>query len=377
MVTNVIAIANQKGGAGKTTTAVNLGIGLARSGKRVLLCAPNGIINLRTGELLSHDKEKLITKITNTEYTDKIDHPLWDKFLDDIFNGDKELIRYIQKAIGYSLTGSVKEQCMFFCYGEGNNGKSTFLDVISNMLGDYVSNIQAKSLIVKSNSGSSSSEDIARLKGARFVTSSESNEGARLDESLIKQLTGGDKVTASRKYEHEFEFYPEFKIWMSTNHKPIIRGTDTGIWRRVRLIPFTVNIPPDKIDKNLKYKLEQELPGIMKWAVDGCLMWQREGLKQPVAVAAATAEYRSEMDTIDTFINDCCIIGNDYTEKAQSLFESYLEWARKHNEYEKSSTMFGREIAKKFEKKHTMQGTMYSGITLRENCKPWDGVRIG
>ncbi|HEX3038169.1 MAG TPA: phage/plasmid primase, P4 family [Oscillospiraceae bacterium] len=341
-----------------------------------LLCTPNGIINLRTGELIQHDREKYITKITNTEYTDKIDHPLWDKFLDDIFNGDKDLIRYIQKAVGYSLTGSTQEQCAFFCYGEGNNGKSTFIDVITNMLGDYVSNIQAKSLIVKSNSGSSSSEDIARLKGARFVTSSESNEGARLDESLIKQLTGGDKVTASRKYEHEFEFYPEFKLWMSTNHKPIIRGTDKGIWRRVRLIPFTVCIPPEKVDKNLKYKLEQELPGIMKWAVDGCLMWQREGLKIPVAIQQATAEYQSEMDTVGAFINDCCTVGEGYSEKAQSLFKAYLEWAKENNEYEKTSTAFGREIAKRFEKQHTKQGTMYSGIALQDNFRPYS-VQFG
>ena len=244
------------------------------------------------------------------------------------------------------------------------------------MLGDYVSNIQAKSLIVKSNSGSSSSEDIARLKGARFVTSSESNEGARLDESLIKQLTGGDKVTASRKYEHEFEFYPEFKIWMSTNHKPIIRGTDTGIWRRVRLIPFTINIPPDKIDKNLKYKLEQELPGIMKWAVDGCLLWQREGLKQPLVVQLATAEYRSEMDSVGAFINDCCSVGSGYFEKAQSLFQAYLEWARKNNEHEMTSMKFWGEIGKRFEKQHTKNGNIYNGIVLNENFQPY-GIKIG
>lgn len=342
-----------------------------------LLNTPNGIINLRTGELMQHDREKYITKITNTEYTDKIDHPLWDKFLYDIFNGDTELIKFVQKSVGYSLTGSTAEQCMFFCYGEGNNGKSTFIDVIASALGDYVSNIQAKSLIVKNNSGSSSSEDIARLKGARFVTSSESNEGARLDESLIKQLTGGDSVTASRKYEHEFEFYPEFKLWMSTNHKPIIRGTDTGIWRRVMLIPFTVNIPPDKVDKNLKYKLEQELPGIMKWAVDGCLLWQREGLKAPLAIQQATAEYRSEMDTIGAFINDCCTVGNGYSEKAKQLFKAYLEWAKENNEYEMTSTMFGREIAKRFKKQHKRNGWFYFGIVLNGDSRPWENVVIG
>ena len=341
-----------------------------------LLCTPNGIINLRTGELQPHNKDKFITKITNCEYTDKIDHPLWDSFLNDIFGGDRDLIRYIQKAVGYSLTGLTQEQCIFFCYGDGNNGKSTFLDVLSNMLGDYSSNVQSKSLIVKNNSGGSSSEDIARLKGARFVTSSESNEGARLDESLIKQLTGGDVITASKKYEHEFEFHPEFKLWMSTNHKPIIRGTDTGIWRRVQLIPFTVCIPPDKIDKNLKYKLQQELPGIMKWAVDGCLLWQREGLKQPAAVSAATAEYRSEMDSVGAFINDCCSVGPGYTEKAQNLFQAYLEWAKKNNEYEMTSMKFWGEAGKRFEKQHTKKGNIYNGIVLNENFQPY-GIKIG
>lgn len=339
-----------------------------------LLCTPNGIINLRTGELIPHDREKLITKITNTEYTDKIDHPLWDKFLSDIFDGDQDLIRYIQKAVGYSLTGSTQEQCIFFCYGEGNNGKSTFIDVISNALGDYVTNIQAKSLLVKNNSGSSS-EDIARLKGARFVTSSESNEGARLDESLIKQLTGGDKITASRKYEHEFEFYPEFKLWMSTNHKPIIRGTDNGIWRRVRLIPFTISIPPEKIDKNLKYKLEQELPGILKWAVDGCLMWQREGLKSPAAIADATAEYRSEMDTVGMFVDRCCDLDPQFSYGAENMYKAYVEWAKEGNEHILSSTMFGRELSKRFEKKHIRKGTFYFGISIKEDSVPY-GIGI-
>ncbi len=340
-----------------------------------LLNTPNGIINLRTGELMPHDLTRYITKITNTEYTDKIDCPLWEQFLKDIFNGDQELIRYIQKAIGYSLTGSTQEQCIFFCYGDGSNGKSTFIDVIKDMLGDYAANVQSKSLAVKQSSGSSS-EDIARLHGARFVSSSESNEGERLDESLIKQLTGGDTVTASKKYEHEFEFTPEFKLWMSTNHKPIIRGTDTGIWRRVRLIPFTVHISEDKKDKNLKHKLKQELPGILHWAVEGCLLWQREGLKTPSAITVATAEYRAEMDTIGAFIEDCCSVGPGCSEGAKALFQAYSQWAKENNEYEMKSRKFGEELAKKFERKRNNQGNIYIGISVKQNCKPY-GIQIG
>lgn len=339
-----------------------------------LLNTPNGIINLRTGELLPHDQNQYITKITNTEYTDKIDCPLWDQFLKDIFNDDADLIRYIQKAVGYSLTGSTQEQCIFFCYGEGSNGKSTFVDIIKDMLGDYAANVQSKSLAVKQNSGSSS-EDIARLHGARFVCSSEFNEGERLDESLIKQLTGGDTVTASKKYEHEFEFTPEFKIWMSTNHKPIIRGTDTGIWRRIRLIPFTVHIPDEKKDKNLKHKLKQELPGILHWAVDGCSLWQREGFRIPKAIRETTNGYREEMDVIENFINECCFVGKEYSYKAQELYEAYAAWAKKYNEYAMSSTMFGREIVKKFEKKKTKTGSVYQGISVKESFVPY-GVKI-
>lgn len=340
-----------------------------------LLCTPNGIINLKTGELQQHDREKFITKITNCEYTDKIDHPLWDAFLNDTFGGDKELIRYIQKAVGYSLTGSTQEQCAFFCYGTGRNGKSTFLETISDMLGDYATNIQPETIMVKPGTSGPTS-DIARLKGARFVTSAEPNEGVRLNEGLVKQLTGGDKVTASRKYENEFEFYPEFKLWMSTNHKPVIRGTDIGIWRRICLIPFTVCIPEERVDKNLKFKLRQELPGILKWAVDGCLMWQREGLEQPPAVKQATAEYRSEMDVISAFIAECCQTGARFTEKAKDVFQAYAKWARENNEYEMKSTKFGIEMAKRFEKQRMRDGIIYKGLQLNPEYKPYQ-VKIG
>lgn len=336
-----------------------------------LLNTPNCIINLRTGSVEQHDKDKFITKITNCEYTDKIDHPRWDSFLNSTFGGDQALIRYIQKAIGYSLTGSTQEQCAFFCYGIGRNGKSTFLETISDALGDYATNIQPETIMVKPGTSGPTS-DIARLKGARFVNCAEPNEGVRLNEGLVKQLTGGDKVTASRKYENEFEFYPEFKLWMSTNHKPVIRGTDVGIWRRICLIPFTVCIPEDKVDKHLKFKLHQELPGILKWAVDGCLMWQREGLKQPAAVQQATAEYRSEMDVISAFLDACCIITNDpRRERAKDMFIAYAKWAKENNEYEMKSTKFGIELSKRFNKLRANDGVYYLGVQLSTDFKPY------
>ncbi len=336
---------------------------------RSLLNTVNGVVNLQTGELVPHDLNKFMTKITNCEYTDKIDCPLWERFLQDVFSGDQELIGYIQKAIGYSLTGSTKEDCAFFCYGTGRNGKSTFLDVISDALGEYATNIQPETIMVKQNSGGPTS-DIARLKGARFVTSSEPNEGVRLNEGLIKQLTGGDKVTASRKYENEFEFYPEFKLWMSMNHKPVIRGTDIGIWSRIRLIPFTVRFTDDKIDVNLKHKLKQELPGILKWTVDGCLRWQREGLKTPSAIAAATNEYKSEMDVITAFLETCCEVGAG-EETDRNMYQAYIKWAKDSNEYEMSSRKFNTEMLKRFSRRPSSGNRIYQKVSLINSFKPY------
>lgn len=333
-----------------------------------LLCVLNGEINLRKGELQPHDRVHLISKIAHTEYTDKIDHPIWDKFLLDIFDSDTTLIKYVQKAVGYSLTGATSEQCAFFLYGTGRNGKSTFIDIIAEIMGDYATNIQPETIMLKQAQGGPTS-DIARLKGARFVTTVEPNEGARLNEGLLKQLTGGDKVTAAAKYENEFEFTPEFKLWMGTNHKPFIRGTDVGIWRRIHLIPFSVQIPEDKVDKQLKFKLRQELPGILSWAVSGCLMWQREGLKPPDSVLAASKEYKNEMDVLSSFIDECCDDGGDVG--ANEIFKAYSEWAKEGNEYEMSSTKFGREMSKKYEKRKGRSSTIYYGISLRKEHKPY------
>lgn len=322
----------------------------------------NGIIDLHTGELRKHDINKFMTKMLNIELPENADPPsLWLNFLSDIFNGDRELIRYIQKAVGYSLSGSTSEQCAFFLYGTGRNGKSTFLEIIRYILGDYAANIQPETIMVKS-SQSSASSDIARLKGVRFVTSVEPNEGMRINEGLLKQLTGGDVVTARKLYGDEFEFQPEFKLWMATNHKPIIRGTDTGIWRRIHIVPFTVSIPVEKVDRQLKYKLKKELPAILAWAVEGCLLWQNEGLSIPKAILDAVQGYRHEMDVISAFTDNCCITGGEA--KASQLYSMYSEWAEENNEYRMSSTKFGIEMTKRFEKVKKRDGWYYSGITI-------------
>ena len=333
---------------------------------KMALNTPSGIINLKNGDVKAHNPEYYFTKITSVDCAEAADCPRWLAFLNDIFAGDKDLIRYIQKAVGYSLTGSTAEQCAFFLYGTGRNGKSTFIDVIRDVLGDYAANIQPETIMVKSSQSNAINSDIARLKGARLVTSVEPNEGVRLNEGLLKQLTGDDTVTARKLYSEEFEFKPEFKLWMATNHKPIIRGTDTGIWRRIHMIPFDVQIPEDKVDKNLTHKLKAEMTGIFKWCIDGCLMWQREGLQMPAAVLKSVREYRREMDVISAFIEDKCTL--EGTVQASTLYAAYVSWADSNNEYCMSNTKFSTELAKRFEKVRGKNYNFFNGISLFKEC---------
>jgi putative DNA primase/helicase len=333
---------------------------------KMALNTPSGIINLKNGDVKAHNPEYYFTKITSVDCAEAADCPRWLAFLDDIFAGDKDLIRYIQKAVGYSLTGSTAEQCAFFLYGTGRNGKSTFIDVIRDVFGDYAANIQPETIMVKSSQSNAINSDIARLKGARLVTSVEPNEGVRLNEGLLKQLTGDDTVTARKLYSEEFEFKPEFKLWMATNHKPIIRGTDTGIWRRIHMIPFNVQIPEDKVDKNLTHKLKAEMTAIFKWCIDGCLMWQREGLQMPAAVLKSVREYRREMDVISAFIEDKCTL--EGTVQASMLYAAYASWADSNNEYCMSNTKFSAELAKRFEKIKGRNYNYFTGISIRSEC---------
>lgn len=334
----------------------------------------NGIVNLRNGELIPHDSNFMMSKMTNSTYDPSSDQkPVrWMQFLDEVTDGDKELQAYVQKCVGYSLTGSTREQCAYFLYGMGNNGKSTFLDTISDLLGGYASNVQPETIMMKKFGGEGANSDIARLKSARFVTSEEPTEGVRLNEGLLKQLTGGGRITCRFLYGDEFEYSPEFKIWIATNHKPVIRGTDFGIWRRIKLIPFEVNIPKDKVDKHLRYRLRQEFPQILKWAVDGCIMWQLEGIEEPACVRDAVREYKQEMDLLAGFLEQCIEIDYENGAKipASDLFLVYSKWAKANNEYEMSSKKFFREITKKLPSKgRSSKGIFYSDIRLTEHAQ--------
>jgi putative DNA primase/helicase len=317
-----------------------------------------------------------MSKICYSEYDVNGGQPeLWLKFLDDVTNGDVGLQKYIQKSVGYSLTGSNREQCAYFLYGMGNNGKSTFLDTISDLLGSYSANAQPETIMMRKWGEGGALSDIARLKSTRFVTSEEPTEGVRLNEGLLKQLTGGSKVTCRFLYGDEFEYVPEFKIWIATNHKPVIRGTDVGIWRRIKLIPFEVNIPKEKVDKNLKYKLRKEFPQILRWAVDGCRMWMSEGLEEPECVSLAVKEYKQEMDILAGFLEQCIEI--DYTvdtkTPARNLFRAYSQWAKDNNEYEMSSKRFFTEITKKLpDKGRDGKGIYYKHIRLVGDARQYD-----
>lgn len=295
-----------------------------------LNCA-NGIIDLKTGKLMEHERTRYCTQIAPVIYDLTADCPTWLTFINTITQGNSELRSFLQKAAGYSLTGLTSERCIFIFYGTGKNGKSTFVNTLKSLVGDYGVNVAAESLMVKDTSSIRS--DIARLRGVRFVSSAETEQGKRLAEGLIKGVTGdGDTLTARFLYGEDFDFIPTFKIFLSTNHKPVIRGSDEGIWDRIRLVPFTWRCPEDQQDPYLKDKLQQELPGILQWAIQGCLLWQKEGLKAPSSVITATQTYRSEMDVIGSFLRECCTLEEGKKVTCKEFYQAYTRWCEETGE---------------------------------------------
>ncbi|PCK21868.1 DNA primase [Bacillus pumilus] len=332
----------------------------------------NGVINLKTGELKPHDRNLLLTKMSPIPYEKDADCPNWINFLESIFltttgNPDHELIEYLQKAIGYSLTGVTKEQIMFFLFGNGRNGKSTFINVIQDILGDYARQTNSDTFLKKKNE-SGINNDVARLDGARFVSAVESEEGQQLSEALVKQITGGEKMSARFLRQEYFEFTPEFKVFFTTNHKPIIKGGDNGIWRRIKLVPFTVTIPEEKIDADLPEKLKREMSGILRWIVDGCLKWQKEGLKDPKAIRNATQGYREDMDILGPFLNENCTIHEDASIEAKILYENYKKWCFQNDEIDLKNRSFYRQLeVRGFKKENGAKNKVYfKGLTLNQ-----------
>ncbi len=302
----------------------------AFDGKPFAFNCGNGIVDLRTGELHPHDRAEMHTKLSPVMYDPNATAPKWEAFLDRIFASDESLIRFVQRAAGYSLTGDVSEQCLFILHGTGANGKSVFLKTIAALVADYGQATRTETLMVKRHVGVSN--DIACLRGARFISAVETDNGQRLAESTVKQLTGGDKVRARFLFKEEFEFSPQFKIWLAANHKPEIQGNDHAIWRRIKLIPFGVTIPEHERNAHLDAELHDELPGIFAWAVRGCMAWQLEGLGVTEAVTKATDAYRTEMDSLSEFLDDHCVIGDNYQATVIEIYNRYETWCLSNGE---------------------------------------------
>lgn len=329
-----------------------------------LLNCANGVLDLKSGVLREHDPRLMMTRLVPVDYDPDAQTDLWSEFLWRITGGDADLQRFLQMAVGYSLTASTREQCLFFCYGHGANGKSVFLETLQAMLGDYALNTRTETITARRDSGIPN--DVARLAGARMVAINETAENQKLHEPLVKDMTGGDTMTARFLHREFFDFRPAFKLWLRGNHKPEIHGTDEGIWRRIRLIPFSVTIPIEERDPDLAGKLLEELPGILAWSVRGCLAWQVEGFKIPAAIADAVREYRSEMDVLGQFIEDRCIVRSNAQVTAKSLYAAYRHWTDRAGELVVNQTRFGTAMTERgFRKDRTRTGVLYHGLELQ------------
>jgi putative DNA primase/helicase len=345
----------------------------------MVLCCNNGTLDLKTGEMRAHRQKDLITKLAPVDYDPDAECPLWMEFLNRVMNGKSTLVSYLQRAVGYSLTGLTDEQCLFFLYGTGANGKSTFLETIQTMLGeDFTRQMDFTDL--DANNVDQHPARFAKLVGARWVTAVESEQGRRLAEVVVKQMTGGDRMSARFMRQDFFEFVPQFKLWLAGNHKPIIRGTDEGIWRRIKLVPFTVTIPEEERDKQLKAKLLEELPGIFAWAVKGCLIWQADGLQDPKEVTAATASYRGEMDILAGFLAEHCIVRPGVRCASKDLYDAYRRWAEEGGERAFGKRKLGQLLQDRgFTQYRTKKQRGWDGLTLRGTSlfddEPDDNVR--
>lgn len=327
----------------------------------------NGTIDLRTGYIEPHDPSDLLTQISPVSADRSAKCPLFKKFLKRITNGDKRLMRYIRKAVGYSLTGETKEQVLFFCYGRsGSNGKSTLLNLVRDMLGDYGRHTPTETLMVKQYDNAISN-DQARLAGVRMVTAVETNFNRQLDEAKIKAMTGGEKITARFMRQEFFEFQPQFKLWLVANDRPRVRGTDSALWRRIRVIPFDAQIPEAEKDLDLAQKLRQELPGILAWAVRGCIDWEKEGLIPPPAACQAAKDWSKEADHLKRFVSDELEFDPLNRVAAQPMYKQYSHWCGRNGEVALDMKAFrhGLMTEQNINHKRTKKGSEWIGVKFR------------
>jgi putative DNA primase/helicase len=344
----------------------------------MLLNVANGTLDLRTGKLHKHRRQDYLTKLCPVEYDPGATCPTWERFLTEIFPatgdtaeqpGNTELIRFVQRFLGYCLTGDIREQILAIFWGNGSNGKSTMLNVLLELLGqDYAIKAPPNLLMAKREAHPTEKAD---LFGQRLVTTIETEDGGRLAEALVKDLTGGDHIRARRMREDFWQFAPTHKLVLCTNHKPKIRGTDHAIWRRIRLVPFTVRFEGDRKDAKLPDKLRAEYPGILAWLVRGCLDWQKDDLGLPEAVKQATQEYRAEQDLVAGFVQECCVEGDAYRCRAGELYARFKHWTEACGEAQGSAVpsqrMFGLALSERGFERYTNNGTWYRGIGLRHD----------
>lgn len=296
-----------------------------------MLNVQNGTLDLKTGDFRAHDSRDQITKISNVSYVPGAQCPTWDRFILEIMKNDEGLAAYLRRSIGYAITGVIREHAFFFLYGTGRNGKTTFLNTILNILGDYSNTIDAEFLL--SQNLVQHPTWLTDLEGRRFICADETDDDRRLAEAQVKKLTGGNMIRARRMHEDFYTFKPSHHLFFAANHKPEIRGTDPAIWRRVKIIPFEVSfdtaIPGGrKPDLDLESKLMAEAPGILNWMLRGCRDWQENGLDEPPTVQSAVTDYRQEMDTLGSYVEERCIIDLTDSErvKANILYGDYCSW---------------------------------------------------
>jgi putative DNA primase/helicase len=329
-----------------------------------LLNTPDGVVNLRTGQMRAQRPEDYMTKCTTVSPGG--DCPKWKKFLEEVTGENKELKNYLQRVGGYCLTGVTDEQELYFFYGTGRNGKSVFLKTIATILGDYHRASSIETFTVSQSDRHPT--EVAGLRGARLVTATETEDGRRWSEARIKELTGGDKVSARFMHQDFFDFTPQFKLLFCGNHMPALRTVNQAIRRRFRRVPFTVTISEEKVNVRLAEELMEEAPGILQWLIEGCLEWQRDGLKPPKAVTEATEAYLESQDVLGDWLAECCDVGNaNHTETSARLFGSWKEWCEARNEFVGSKKAFGSKLEDHgFEPRKGGQGVRYfSGLRLK------------
>ena len=335
---------------------------------KMLFNTLNGTVDFNTLQFRAHDRRDMLTKIADFEFDAGATCTTWTKFLNKIFSGNFELIAYLQAAIGYSLTGDTTNHAVFFCYGLGSNGKSTFLNTIANLCSEYSRKMSFTSLLVKDKGhNGTASPDIARLVGARYVFASEPGAGAGFDEASLKELTGGELITTRFLFQNEFSFKPEFKLWLAGNSRPAIKGQDLGIWRRMKLIPFEITISDAEKDFQLEEKLKAEIPGIFNWAMAGCLAWQTRGLAdlEPEIVKIATASYKAESDILKDFITDC-LIKSDKKTKNTEVYKQYCLFCQNEDDRAMSKKNFYAAMAERGYSTFEATGyTYFKNISLK------------